>query len=110
MQTIPTPLPGLAPVHPGEILREDVLPALKEGKAEVARLLGVTRSTFYKILDGKIAVTANTALRLGKLFGNGAEFWLNLQNQYDLKVAQAQLVDHLASMPTLTAAEGSAAQ
>ena len=58
-------LAGLRPVHPGELLREDVLPALGLPKAQIARLLGVSRKTLYDILDEKQAVSAGMALRSG---------------------------------------------
>ena len=63
---------GLKPMHPGEMLREDVLPALGKSKTEIARLLGVSRQTLYDILDEKQPVTPGMALRLGKLLGNRA--------------------------------------
>ena len=59
-------LAGLRPVHPGEILREDVLPALGLPKAEIARLLGISRQTLYEILHEKQPVTPAMALRVGK--------------------------------------------
>ncbi|HEX2727373.1 MAG TPA: HigA family addiction module antitoxin, partial [Beijerinckiaceae bacterium] len=68
-------LKGLSPTHPGEVLREDVIPALALPKTEIARRLGISRQTLYDILDEKQPVTAAMALRLGKFFGNGPEFW-----------------------------------
>jgi addiction module HigA family antidote len=61
---------GLKPMHPGKMLREDVMPALGKPKAEIARLLGISRQKFYDILDEKQPVTPGMALRLGKLLGN----------------------------------------
>jgi addiction module HigA family antidote len=75
--------PAFAPSHPGEILREDVLPALKMPKARLADHLGISRQTLYSILREKRAVTADVAARLGRAFGNSAAFWLNLQSQHD---------------------------
>ena len=60
---------GLKPMHPGEMLREDVLPALGKSKTEIARLLGVSRQTLYDILDEKQPVTPGMALRLGNRSG-----------------------------------------
>lgn len=101
-------LAGLAPVHPGEILAEDVLPALKREhgmtKAAFAAHLHITRQALENILKGQSAVTPTTALRLGKLLGNGAEFWLALQADYDLRRARDQLAGELDRLPTLTAA------
>lgn len=95
---------GLRPVHPGEILREDVLPALGRPKTEIARLLGISRQTLYDILNEKQPVTAQMALRIGKMCGNGAEIWVNLQRRYDLKIAEAELGDALDAIPMLKAA------
>lgn len=97
-------LAGLRPVHPGEHLREDILPALGRPKAEIARLLGVSRQTLYDILNEKQPVTANMALRLGKLCGDGARIWLALQQAYDLKLAEKEMGDALEEIPTLEAA------
>lgn len=95
---------GLPPMHPGELLREDVLPALGKPKSEIARLLGISRQTLYEILAERTPVTPGMALRLGKLCGNGPELWLNLQRTYDLRKAEAELADTLAAIPTLHAA------
>lgn len=97
-------LKGLRPIHPGEILREDVLPALGRPKTEIARLLGISRQTLYDILNEKQPVTATMALRLGKLCGNGPDIWLNMQKRYDLKIAERELGDALDAIPRLEAA------
>lgn len=97
-------LKGLPPVHPGEILGEIILPALGRPKTEIAQLLGVSRQTLYDLLDGKQSVTAPMALRLGKLCGNGAEFWLNLQAAHDLRQARAAMAEEIERIPTLEAA------
>jgi len=96
-------LAGLRPVHPGELLREDVLPALGLPKAEIARLLGISRQTLYDLLQEKQPVTPAMALRVGKLCGNGPDMWLNMQHIYDLKKAEAEIGDQIAAIPTLTA-------
>src|ERR1700738_2987020 len=76
--------PKRPPMHPGALLREDVLPALgRNNKTEIAKLLGVTRQTLHSILTEKQPVTAAMALRLGKLCGNGPALWLNLQRDVD---------------------------
>lgn len=95
---------GLRPVHPGEILREDVLPALGRPKTEIARLLGISRQTLYDILNEKQPITATMALRIGKLCGNGGEIWLNMQSRYDIRVAERELGDALDRIPELRAA------
>lgn len=90
-------------MHPGELLREDVLPALGRSKVEIARLLGISRQTLYDILAEKQPVTPAMALRLGKLFGNGPTLWLNLQRRYDLWQAERELKSEIDAMPTLAA-------
>jgi len=91
-------LKGLAPTHPGEVLREDVIPALALPKAEIARRLGISRQTLYDILDEKQPVTPAMALRLGKFFGNGPEFWLNLQQDHDLRTLEPKMREELAAI------------
>lgn len=92
---------GLRPVHPGEILREDVIPALGRPKAEIARLLGISRQTLYDILAERQPVTAQMAIRIGKLCGNGPDIWFRLQNRYDMKIAERAMADVVATIPTL---------
>ena len=95
---------GLPPMHPGELLREEILPALGRPKTEIARLLGVSRQTLYEILEEKQPVTPVMALRLGKLCGNGPNLWLNLQKRYDLHRAQQELGEQIKAIPTLEVA------
>jgi addiction module HigA family antidote len=91
-------------MHPGELLREDVLPALGKPKTEIARLLGISRQALYDIIAERQPVTPGMALRLGKLCGNGPELWINLQRSHDLAVAERDLAAELKRIPTLTAA------
>ena len=95
---------AIRPIHPGEILREDILPALARPKTEIARLLGISRQTLYDILNEKQPVTAQMALRLGKLCGNGPAMWMTLQTRYDLEMAQRDLAGALDAIPRLEAA------
>ncbi len=95
---------GLRPMHPGELLREDILPAVGRPKTEIARLLGISRQTLYDILNEKQPVTPAMALRLAKMFGGNAESWTNMQRNYDLKIAEAELGDALDAIPLLRAA------
>lgn len=95
---------GLPPIHPGEILREDILPAVGRPKAEIARLLGISRQTLYDILGEKQPVTPAMALRLARMFGGSAESWVNMQRNYDLKIAERELGDALDAIPRLEAA------
>lgn len=97
-------LRGLKPMHPGEMLRQDVLPALGRSKSEIARLLGISRQTLYDILDEKQPVSPAMALRIGKLLGNGPELWINLQRAYDLAIAERELAGEIKKIPTLPAA------
>jgi antitoxin HigA-1 len=96
---------ALPAMHPGELLREDVLPALDRPRAEIARLLGVSRQTLHAILTERAPVTPEMALRLGKLCGNGPELWLNLQSRYDLDRLSKSKRAEIAAIPTLAAAE-----
>lgn len=84
------------PTHPGEILREDVLPSLNMSVTDAARALNITRQTLHRILAGTTAVTPEMALRLGKFCGNGPSLWLRLQAAYDLWHAERALRDELA--------------
>jgi addiction module HigA family antidote len=95
---------GLPAMHPGELLREDVLPALGRPKTEIAHLLGISRQQLYDILEERKPVSVETALRLGKLCGNGPLLWINLQQAWDLERAEADLAAELAAIPTLEAA------
>lgn len=95
---------GLRPVHPGEMLREDVLPALDRPKAEIAALLGISRQHLYDLLRERKGVTPAMALRIGKLTGTTPESWLDMQRNFDLAHAEKELAGELAAIPTLTAA------
>ena len=97
-------LKGLKPMHPGEMLREDVLPALGKTKTEIAGLLGISRQTLFDILSEKQPVTPAMALRFGKLLGNGPDLWIDLQRAYDLRAAEKKLGKALAKIPTISAA------
>jgi addiction module HigA family antidote len=98
-------LAGLRPTHPGEVLREDVLPALGRSKVEIAGLLGISRRQLYHILDEEQPVTPQMALRIGKLTGTTPESWLAMQMAYDLRAARKAIANDLASIPTLDAEE-----
>jgi len=92
-----------APSHPGTLLREVVLPAMRVSIAGAAREMGVSRQQLYKILSGERAVTAEMAVRLGTYCGNGPELWLNMQGAYDLWHAERALADVLEDIPTRAA-------
>lgn len=94
---------NIKPLHPGELLREDILPALGKPKSEIASLLGISRQALYDILNEKAPVTAEMAVKIGKLCGNGPALWLNLQRAYDLWHAERRV--DVSRIPTLQAAE-----
>jgi addiction module HigA family antidote len=78
----------LAPLHPGEILWEEFMKPLKISQNRLGRELRVPPRRINQIVHGKRAITADTALRLSRFFGNSAEFWLGLQADYELDVAR----------------------
>jgi antitoxin HigA-1 len=83
------------PIHPGEIVREDVLPALGLTVSETALRLRVSRQQLHRILACTHAITTEMALRLGRLAGNGPGLWLRMQQSYDLWHAEQRLKDEL---------------
>jgi addiction module HigA family antidote len=87
-------------IHPGEHLAEQ-LEALKMSAAELARQLKVPTNRITHILNRQRAITGDTALRLGHYFGTSAEFWLNLQKLYELRVAEHQIGDDIKGLPRL---------
>jgi antitoxin HigA-1 len=93
--------PSREPTHPGVVLRETVLPALKMSVAEAAGHLGVTRQTLHRILSERTSVTPEMALRLGKFCGNGPGLWLRMQQVYDLWRASEKLRDEVKRIPTV---------
>src|SRR5882757_8281881 len=95
-------------VHPGEHLAEE-LEALEMSAAELARQLQVPTNRITEILNGRRAITGDTALRLAHFFGTTAEFWLNLQSLYEIRVAEQKLGKALRALPTLKAFEHASA-
>ena len=89
-----------APRIAGEVLREDVLPALGMTVSNVSNALGVTRQTLHRVLAGTIAVTPEMALRLGTFCGNGPDSWIRMQEAHDLWHAERRIADELASIKT----------
>lgn len=84
-----------APIHPGEVLREDVLPELKLTVSEVARRLGVSRQQLHRILGCTHPISVQMSLRIGKLAGNGPGLWLRMQQNHDLWHAERELKEEL---------------
>ena len=87
-------------IHPGEHLAEE-LEALDMSAAELARQLDVPTNRITQILNGTRAITGDTALRLAHFFGTSAEFWLNLQSLYELRLAQTEAGKSIKALPTL---------
>ena len=84
------------PTHPGEVLREDVLPALGLTQLEFANRLGVSRRTVSELLHERRPVTPDMAIRLGKLLGNGPEIWLRMQQTLELwELEREQRYNHI---------------
>ncbi|MBD1203313.1 MAG: HigA family addiction module antidote protein [Rhodobacteraceae bacterium] len=95
--------PDRCPTHPGELLREDLIPATGKTKAEIARMLGISRQHLHDIVAERKPISAQVAVRLAKLLGNEALVWIRMQGAYDAWHA-ARDVD-VSSVPTLIAAE-----
>jgi antitoxin HigA-1 len=95
---------GLPEMHPGELLREEILPALGRSRVEIAHLLGVSRQALHAALSERASVTPEVALRLGKLCGNGPELWLALQTRHDLERLRREKAADIEAIPTLLAA------
>ena len=81
----------LKPVHPGEVLLKDFLEPMALTRYKVAKSINVPQRRIDEICSGQRAISADTALRLGRFFGMDAQVWMNLQAQYDLEVAQREL-------------------
>lgn len=88
----------LSPMHPGEVLREEFLVPLKLSAGALAKKMDVPRTRIERIVDEKIGITADTALRLAKALGTTPQLWLNLQNDYDLLTATRALGKKLAKI------------
>jgi len=93
-------------VHPGEILRIDILPEVGMSVTAAARALGVSRQMLHDILAGKRPLSAVMCLKVARLFGSTPEFWMRLQADYDLKVASAnkQVMARVARIVPINAA------
>jgi addiction module HigA family antidote len=81
----------LSPVHPGEVLLEEFIKPMNLSQNRIAIDIGVDARRINEIVLGKRSMTADTALRLARYFGNSPQFWLGLQNQYDLDVTEDRL-------------------
>jgi len=92
------------PTHPGEMLREDVLPALGISVSEAARRLGISRQQLHRVLACTHPITTEMALRIGKFAGNGPDIWLRMQLSYDLWHAEQRMKDELSNIETVASA------
>ncbi len=93
-----------APTHPGDILREEVLPELELSVSEAARRLGVSRQQLHRILGCTHPITVEMALRIGKLAGNGPGMWLRMQQNHDLWHVEQELKSELKKIETVVTA------
>lgn len=89
-----------APIHPGELLREDVLLALGLSVSEAARQLGISRQQLHRVLACSYPITTEMALRIGKFAGNGPGLWLRMQQAYDLWHAEKRMKKELSKIKT----------
>jgi addiction module HigA family antidote len=94
-----TRTPDRCPTHPGEVLREDVIPATGKPKAEIARMLGISRQHLHDILATRKPVSPEVAVRLGKLFGNQPLVWIRRLGAYEAWIAAGEVV--VGAVPTL---------
>ena len=93
-----------APVHPGEVLMEDFINGFGITQNKLAVSIGVPPRRINEIVHGKRAITADTALRLGRYFGIDPQFWLNLQTHYELELAEDRVAEQIAAITPLKVA------
>jgi len=101
MQRIPN-------IHPGEILLEDFLMPMNITAYRLAKETRIDQTRISEIINGKRGISVDTALRLAKFFGNSPEFWLNIQNHYDLEEKKERLSDELNEIETYVFHDGNA--
>ncbi|MDN4475647.1 HigA family addiction module antitoxin [Demequina sp. SYSU T00192] len=93
-----------APIHPGEVLMEDFIKGFEITQHKLAVAIGVPPRRINEIVHGKRAITADTALRLGRYFGIDPQFWLNLQAHYELELAEDRMAAQIAAITPLQVA------
>lgn len=93
-----------APVHPGEVLMEDFINGFGITQNKLAVSIGVPPRRINEIVHDKRAITADTALRLGRYFGIDPQFWLNLQTRYELELAEDRMAEQIAAITPLEVA------
>ena len=94
----------LPPIHPGEILNEEFLIPMSITQYRLAKAVGVDARRIHSIVHGERSFTAETALLLARFFGNSPSFWMGLQSQYDLELAQDRLSEQLDTIAAHAAA------
>jgi addiction module antidote protein, HigA family len=94
----------IEPIHPGEVLMEDFIEGFGITQNKLAVSIGVPPRRINEIVHGKRGITADTAVRLSRYFGNSAEFWMNLQSHYELRIERNALVEQLAAITPLKVA------
>lgn len=100
--SIPATVNGLPPIHPGELLQE-ILSDRAMSQAAFARAIGVSPMRISHVIREERPVTADLALRFGRAFGQSAQFWINLQSAYDLKIAEREIKKGLDKIKPLAA-------
>ena len=91
--------PNRCPTHPGALLRDEMIPATGRSKVEIAGLIGISRQHHYDILNERKPVSPAVAVRLGKLFGDGAGVWTRMQAAYDTWHAERE--EDVSEIPTI---------
>lgn len=94
----------IPPIHPGEVLLEDFINGFDITQNKVAVSIGVPPRRINEIVHGKRSITADTAVRLARYFGTSAEFWMNLQSEYEIRLSRDNLADTLRDITPLQAA------
>jgi addiction module HigA family antidote len=97
------PTDNLPPIHPGEFLRDE-LDALEISARKFAESIFVAHNAVTEIMNGERSISAKMAIRLGRAFGTTAQYWLNLQTRYDLKVAEAKMPPDVHDIQSYAAA------
>ena len=95
----------LAPMHPGEVLREEFLVPMGISAGKLADICGVPRTRIERVVSEQTGITADTAIRLGRALGPSANIWLNLQNEFDIRTAQNVSAKEFARIEPVNAAQ-----
>ena len=104
MSKLSTTTDLIDPIHPGEVLMEDFIEGFGITQNHLAVAIGVPPRRINEIVHGKRGITADTAVRLSRYFGNSAEFWMNLQSHYELRIERRALHDQLDAISPLRTA------